>query len=243
MKENKYDDKHFFDQYSEMPRSKEGLSAAGEWHEFKKLLPDFDGKTVLDLGCGFGWHCIYAAEHGAKKVVGIDLSERMLAEAKQKTTSEVISYEQKAIEDVEVEPEAYDVVLSSLAIHYVASYQDICKKVHTNLKTNGKFIFSVEHPVFTAEGKQDWYTDEAGNKLHWPVDHYFDESIRTTNFLGKEVHKYHRTITTYIQTLLKNGFQINNVIEPEPAPELKDLPEMQDEFRRPMMLIISASKL
>lgn len=117
------------------------------------------------------------------------------------------------------------------------------KKVHTNLKTNGKFIFSVEHPIFTAEGKQDWYTDEAGNKLHWPVDHYFDESIRTTNFLGEEVHKYHRTITTYIQTLLKNGFQINNVIEPEPAPELKNLPEMQDEFRRPMMLIISASKL
>lgn len=50
-----------------MPRSKEGLQAAGEWHEFKKLLPDFHQKVVLDLGCGFGWHCIYAAEQGAKK--------------------------------------------------------------------------------------------------------------------------------------------------------------------------------
>lgn len=49
-----------------MPRSKEGLQAAGEWHEFKKLLPDFHQKVVLDLGCGFGWHCIYAAEQGAK---------------------------------------------------------------------------------------------------------------------------------------------------------------------------------
>lgn len=67
MKENKYDDKHFFEQYSQMPRSKEGLKAAGEWHELKKMLPDFNQKTVLDLGCGFGWHCIYAAEHGAKK--------------------------------------------------------------------------------------------------------------------------------------------------------------------------------
>lgn len=27
MKENKYDDKHFFEQYSQMPRSKEGLQA------------------------------------------------------------------------------------------------------------------------------------------------------------------------------------------------------------------------
>ncbi|EQC2292917.1 TPA: class I SAM-dependent methyltransferase [Listeria innocua] len=242
MKENKYDDKEFFEQYSQMPRSKNGLAAAGEWHEFKKLLPDFNGKTVLDLGCGFGWHCIYAADHGAKKVVGIDLSERMLTEAKQKTTSNAVNYKQKAIEDMDNEPEMYDVIRSSLAIHYVASFQDICKKVHTNLKTGGEFIFSVEHPVFTADGRQDWYTDETGNKLHWPVDRYFNESIRTTHFLGEDVKKYHRTLTTYIQTLLQNNFELKSVIEPEPAPELKNLPEMQDEYRRPMMLIISATK-
>lgn len=114
--------------------------------------------------------------------------------------------------------------------------------MHTNLKTGGSFIFSVEHPVFTADGRQDWFTDETGNKLHWPVDRYFNESIRTSHFLGEDVQKYHRTLTTYIQTLLQNGFQINSVIEPEPAPELKDLPEMQDEYRRPMMLIIAATK-
>ncbi|EAF2243841.1 class I SAM-dependent methyltransferase [Listeria monocytogenes] len=242
MKENKYDDKHFFEQYSQMPRSKEGLKAAGEWHELKKMLPDFNQKTVLDLGCGFGWHCIYAAEHGAKKVLGIDLSERMLTEAKRKTTSPVVCYEQKAIEDIAIEPDAYNVVLSSLALHYIASFDDICKKVYINLKSSGSFIFAVEHPVFTADGRQDWYTDETGNKLHWPVDRYFNESMRTSHFLGEDVQKYHRTVTTYIQTLLKNGFQINSVIEPEPAPELKDLPEMQDEYRRPMMLLISATK-
>lgn len=243
MKENKYDNQHFFEQYSQMPRSKEGLKAAGEWHEFKKLLPDFNQKTVLDLGCGFGWHCIYAAEHGAKKVVGIDLSERMLTEARQKTTSPVISYQQKAIEDIKLEPKSYEVVLSSLALHYVADFTSVCQKVHTNLKQNGAFIFSVEHPVFTAEGSQAWITDEQGNKLFWPVDHYFDESLRTTNFLGEEVQKHHRTLTSYIQILIENGFQIKSIIEPQPAPELKDLPKMQEEYRRPMMLIISTIKI
>ncbi|PZF89519.1 SAM-dependent methyltransferase [Listeria ivanovii] len=243
MKENKYDNQHFFEQYSQMPRSKEGLKAAGEWHEFKKLLPDFNQKTVLDLGCGFGWHCIYAAEQGAKKVVGVDLSERMLRKAQQKTTSAVISYQQKAIEDIELEPESYEVVLSSLALHYVADFNTVCQKVHTNLKQNGEFIFSVEHPVFTAEGTQAWITDEQGNNLYWPVDDYFNESLRTTNFLGEEVQKYHRTLTSYIQILIKNGFQIKRIIEPQPAPELKDLPEMQDEYHRPMMLIILASKI
>lgn len=39
-----YDNKNFFEKYSQMPRSNKGLTGAGEWHEFKKLLPDFEGK-------------------------------------------------------------------------------------------------------------------------------------------------------------------------------------------------------
>ena len=64
MKENKYDDPTFFGKYSRMPRSKEGLAAAGEWHVLRRMLPPFEGKRVLDLGCGFGWHCRYAVEQG-----------------------------------------------------------------------------------------------------------------------------------------------------------------------------------
>ena len=54
MIENKYDDETFFAKYSAFPRSVHGLKAAGEWHELKKLLPDFAEKRVLDLGCDFG---------------------------------------------------------------------------------------------------------------------------------------------------------------------------------------------
>lgn len=64
MKENKYDEEIFFEKYSRMDRSRQGLQAAGEWSELQKLLPDFTGKRVLDLGCGYGWHCRYAAEQG-----------------------------------------------------------------------------------------------------------------------------------------------------------------------------------
>ena len=73
MKENKYEDELFFEKYRRFPRSVDGLKSAGEWHEFQKMLPDFDGKRVLDLGCGFSWHCTYAAEQGAASVVGSGL--------------------------------------------------------------------------------------------------------------------------------------------------------------------------
>ncbi|VIE93360.1 methyltransferase, type 11 family [Clostridioides difficile] len=53
MKQNKYDDDKFFNKYSKMERSINGLAGAGEWHTFRKMLPNFKGKRVLDLGCGF----------------------------------------------------------------------------------------------------------------------------------------------------------------------------------------------
>ena len=80
--ENKYDDPVFFEKYSQMDRSREGLAGAGEWQTLRSILPEFSGKRVLDLGCGYGWHCIYAAEQGAASVLGLDLSEKMLAEAR-----------------------------------------------------------------------------------------------------------------------------------------------------------------
>ena len=87
MKENKYNDEKFFNQYSQMPRSVDGLKGAGEWHVLQKMLPNFQGKRVLDLGCGFGWHCRYAIEHGAVHGLGIDLSHKMLEEATKRNNS------------------------------------------------------------------------------------------------------------------------------------------------------------
>lgn len=243
MKENKYDDPKFFEKYSQMSRSIEGLNAAGEWATLKTLLPDFQGKTLLDLGCGYGWHCIYAAEQGAERIVGVDLSEKMLETARAKTTDDRITYQRCAMEDIEFEPESFDIVLSSLALHYVENFEIIVKKVHTILKSGGAFLFSAEHPVFTAYGTQDWYYDENGKILHFPVDNYYYEGKRTATFLGEEVVKYHKILTTYLNSLLENGFEIRRIVEPQPTQEMIEAVEgMKDEMRRPMMLIVSAVK-
>ncbi|WP_336958247.1 class I SAM-dependent methyltransferase [Chryseobacterium contaminans] len=243
MKENQYDNPSFFDQYEKMLRSQLGLEGAGEWHALKNMLPDFKGKKVLDLGCGFGWHCRYAIENGAISVVGIDLSEKMLAKAKEINHLEGILYERMALEDVDFPAEQFDIILSSLTLHYVESFSKIAQNVYQWLTAGGSFVFSVEHPVFTAEGSQDWNYDNNGEKTAWPVDKYFIEGKRNTTFLGENVIKYHRTLTSYLNTLLKQGFKIKEIIEPEPSAEmLKEIPEMKEELRRPMMLLISAEK-
>lgn len=243
MKENKYDNASFFEAYGNMMRSQQGLEAAGEWGTLQQLLPDFRDKRVLDLGCGYGWHCRYAAENGAVSVLGIDLSIKMLERAQSLTTDPRIQYQHTAMEDLEFSPETFDVVLSSLAIHYIADFGGLCKKIHQVLSFQGAFVFSVEHPVFTAYGNQDWIYDSQGNKLHWPVDHYFKEGMRNALFLRQEVLKYHRTLDTYVNTLLRHGFNITGFAEPHPEEQmLVQHPDWKEELRRPMMLIISSTK-
>lgn len=88
--ENIYDNKTFFDAYARMFRSRDGLAGAGEWHQFRNLFPDMSGMKVLDLGCGYGWHCKYAAEQGAASVLGIDLSEKMIARAREINGEEAV---------------------------------------------------------------------------------------------------------------------------------------------------------
>lgn len=103
---NEYDDEHFFNEYAQMTRSREGLAGAGEWHQFRRMFPPLEGSRVLDLGCGYGWHCKYAVEQGAEKVLGIDVSRRMIREAEKRNQDERITYEALSLEEYDYPEEA-----------------------------------------------------------------------------------------------------------------------------------------
>lgn len=243
MKQNKYDDRGFFDEYKKMARSRKGLEGAGEWHILKEMLPVMEGKDMLDLGCGYGWHCIHAAENGAKSVVGVDISEKMLGRARELNNHPNVSFRQSPIENIDFREEQFDFILSSLAFHYVEPFEEMCRKIYTMLKPEGRFVFSVEHPIFTSRNEQEWFKDDKGDILHWPVDHYQDEGKRETAFLSEDVIKYHRTVATYINGIVDAGFSIKQVSEPVPSKDMLETnPEMKDELRRPMFLMISAEK-
>jgi SAM-dependent methyltransferase len=243
MKQNKYDEPEFFVRYSSMRRSVEGLDEAQEWQAFRGLLPDLCNKRLLDLGCGFGWHCRYARLQQAQSVVGVDLSENMLARARAATNDPGIEYRRAAIEDVDFPAGAFDIVISSLALHYVEQFDLVCRKTYQYLSAGGAFVLSVEHPMFTALSAQEWHYGPNGERLHWPVDGYQYEGPRHTHWLADDVVKYHRTIATYVNTLIDSGFRIAKLLEPEPTPEmLIEQPELQANCRRPMFLLIAALK-
>lgn len=239
---NEYDDEIFFQQYAQMPRSQMGLSAAGEWHQLSALFPPLQGKSVLDLGCGYGWHSKFSAEQGAERVLGIDISHKMIQEAQRRNSGSNIIYRICGIEEYEYPENTWDVVISNLALHYIEDIHQVYRNVYHTLKPNGIFLFNIEHPVFTAGVEQDWIYSGDGTPKYWPVDQYFIPGERKTHFLGCEVIKHHHTLTQILMGLLDSRFTINAVEEAKPPAEMMHIPGMEDELRRPMMLMVRAIK-
>ena len=80
--QNIYDNETFFEGYKKIRENEVNANNLFEIPALFSMMPDLKDKAVLDLGCGFGEHCKRFVESGAKKVVGIDISEKMLEIAK-----------------------------------------------------------------------------------------------------------------------------------------------------------------
>lgn len=241
--QNIYDDPDFFAGYQELRRTESGINAALEQPAFRRLLPPLAGLRILDLGCGFGHFARYARQQQASEVYAIDSSTKMLAEAIRLTNDAQIKYVQTSIEEFPPKETAFDLVVSSLALHYVHNYESVVRKVHTALRAGGRFVFSVEHPICTAN-PIGWYCDAFQNELHWPLDRYGEEGKRSTKWFVDGVIKFHRTTGTYVNSLTEAGFKILRLEEPQPLPEaVQKQPKLTLHSRRPVVLLLSAEKL
>ncbi|ENL7640821.1 class I SAM-dependent methyltransferase [Enterobacter hormaechei] len=242
MAQNIYDNPAFFEGYAQLPRSVQGLNGAPEWPAFKAMLPDLTGKAVVDLGCGYGWFCRAARELGASDVTGVDISEKMLARAAELTDDNRIHYQRSDLESLQLRENSLDLVYSSLALHYLPELDALFARVQRALKPGGSLVFSMEHPIYTCATRQGWLTDDSGERF-WGVNHYQDESQRVSNWLADGVIKYHRTLGTTLNALIKAGLTISEVNEWGPTQTQVDAwPALAEEAERPMLVLIAARK-
>jgi SAM-dependent methyltransferase len=224
--QNVYDDPTFFAGYSQLLRSREGLDGAPEWPSLRALLPDFKGLRVLDLGCGFGWFCRFARQAGAANVLGFDVSQKMLTRARETTEDRAITYRDADLERLTLPAATFDLAFSSLVLHYLEHLAALFTQIHGALVPGGRFVFSVEHPLFTEPGSD-----------------YLDEGPRTKDWLAKGVVKQHRTLAGYLNLLIDAGFAVRRVEEWGPTrAEIAAHPEWKIEDRRPCFLLVSADR-
>jgi len=242
MSQNIYDNPDFFAGYATLPRSAEGLDGAPEWTAMQELLPSLTGKSVIDLGCGYGWFCRWARAQGAAGVTGFDLSEKMLAKAASMTSDSEITYLRADLETLSLPATQSDVIYSSLALHYVHDIPALFATLYQALVPGGNLVFSAEHPIYTAPVIQNWCTDSAGNKA-WPVNQYQQEGVRLSNWFADGVEKQHRKLSTWINMLIAAGFEIRGINEWGPSAEqIAANPALDEEKERPMIFLLSARK-
>ncbi len=244
--QNIFDNQTFFDGYKALRNGECNANDLIEQPAMRKLIPDLSGKSVLDLGCGYGHNCIDFVRSGAEKVVGIDISEKMLEVAKSESANEKIRYVNMSMTDIGKLNERFDFIYSSLSFHYVKDFNAFAEEMYFALNTGGYLLFSQEHPIITStvDGKGHFNKDENGKRISYTFSDYNRSGERKVHWYVDGVIKYHRTFSDIINALAKAGFRIEEVCEPVPeAWAIEKLPTMAKEYIKPNFLIVKARKV
>jgi len=242
MTQNIYDTPDFFAGYSQLPRSVHGLDGAPEWPALRAMLPPLDGARMLDLGCGFGWYARWMRSQGAASVEGIDVSENMLARARELTQDPAITYRHDDLETAVLGEGAFDLAFSVLALHYIVDLAGLLGRIHAALAPGGRLVVHMEHPIFMAPSSPDFAKDNKGRRF-WPLDRYLEEGPRTTDWLAPGVVKQHRMLSTTLNHVMDAGFALERVEEWRPTDAaIAQAPRMAAERDRPMFLFFAARR-
>jgi 2-polyprenyl-3-methyl-5-hydroxy-6-metoxy-1,4-benzoquinol methylase len=208
------------------------------------LMGNVKNKKVLDAGCGEGYLSRILSKSGAT-VAAIDYTPRMIEIAKERTPNDLlIDYEQGNCEDLNtLGDKSFDLIVSNMVIQDLANYEKAFQEMYRLLVDGGHFIFSILHPCFVTP-ECGWEKTESGEKLHWNVDQYFYEGVYEQGLGDKEkMLFFHRTLTSYINTLIKTGFVLESIVEPIPSKEmLKKYPSFEEDFRCADFIVFKLKK-
>jgi len=209
-----FDDEEIFESYWTRRRRPDNPNDAIEKPITLELIDNVKYMDVLELGCGAGDFGDLLIMMGCQSYTGIDASSRMIGLAQKALTTNNTKLVHGDFTAYDFMPKQYHLVVSRLALHYVRNLHDLFERIRPTLKPDGRFIFSVEHPVLTSSNmateKLDVFRDV------WTVDNYFKSGKREVHWMGKTVVKYHRTLEDYFQLFHDTGFQLVNLRESKP---------------------------
>jgi ubiquinone/menaquinone biosynthesis C-methylase UbiE len=198
-------------------------------------MPELDELTVLDLGCGSGADTEWAKENNAKKLFGVDISVELLEVAK--THHPDSNFSAMDISALAFKNDSFDLVYSSLAMHYISNWAKSLGEIRRVLKQEGMFIFSCNHPLETSmeySGNEETRTAKIGRTIvqgteeriiHGDYLALEDDRIKPiegTVASGHKVHYYHRPFGKMIESIVASGFTIKKAVEPVPLPEMQE---------------------
>jgi len=215
------------------------------------LLLNLKNKKVLCIGVGTGHEANELKSKGAD-AIGIDISEGMIEQAKKNFPE--ITFLVKDMLKLDFEEKSFDFVYSSLTFHYAKDLNQLFSGIAKILKSQGQLLFSTTHPIFDStvqfiDGRKRFHVighkKDIETKEVKTLGDYFTEEKRTQDW-GNDfiVNFQHKTLTTWINSVIDAGFTIRKFVEPKPLKEAQTLfPERYEIYiKRPGYIIMLCQK-
>ena len=121
-----------------------------EWYTYRKLLGEIAGKSVLDLACGEGFYTRRIKDNEAGRVLGVDLSAKMIELARQQETANPLGIDYLVGDALELgKVGSFDLVVASYLLNYARTREkllDMCRTIAVNLKPGGRFVSINNNP-------------------------------------------------------------------------------------------------
>ena len=242
--QNIFDNDAFFEGYSRL-RQGENYNDLLEQPAMRELTPDVAGLDVLDIGCGWGGNCAAFSDAGARSVLGIDISVKMLSRARRENSRPNVEYRLMDMCELGELEGGYNLVYSSLVFHYARDFQKLMADISRLLLPGGTLLFSQEHPVVTAtEGLQGHFIpNDRGEPAYYAFSDYFKSGLRVSEWFVEGVEDHHRTMGEIVTSVARAGLSIDTLCEPAPSEEaIRRLPALRKELIKPAFLIVRAVK-
>lgn len=155
-----------------------------EGQALRELLATIPFDTVLEIGCGTGKNTEWFIEK-AKEVTAIDLSNEMLAKAKEKINSHRVQFKQADITfPWTFSAKQYDLISFSLVLEHIHNLDHVFSEASGSLTPGGHVYIGELHPFKQYTGTKARFDTEEGQQVVECFDHHTSDFIQTAKKHG-----------------------------------------------------------
>lgn len=218
--------------YSKIAESK-AENGYNEHPAMREAIGVVSGLRVLDAGCGPGFLVRDLVKEGAATVFGFDVSPKMVEIAQERVGDQVNIFIHDLAEQVPLDDDSGDLVVSSLAMDYVRDWADPLREFRRLLIRGGRLLFSVQHPM----SSYHWFKPPTAFGVH-----YCEASWKGFTEESTVVPDFYRSFEEIICPVIEARFRLRGVRETRPIEALREI--NSHKFERgtvfPTFLIIDA---